>query len=95
MKKAIYFGFGIASLLFILGYFLKNAHLFGSIAMGIGLIFFAIGGLSGGAFIDGNQLRANFHTETKEDRGKRQKIILISGVIAIPNFAAGVLLFMV
>ncbi|WP_099157404.1 DUF5316 domain-containing protein [Virgibacillus ndiopensis] len=92
MKKTFSVAFGVALLLLVLGYFTKNTELFGSIAMGIGLVFFAIGGLVGGAFISGNQIQANFHTETKEDRSKRQKLLLISGAIALPNFAVGVLL---
>ncbi len=52
-----------------------------NVFMIIGIIFIAISGLAIGAWINGPEQRANFHSETKEHRSARVRIGLYSGVI--------------
>ncbi|MEK3934264.1 DUF5316 family protein [Sporosarcina sp. FSL W7-1349] len=48
-----------------------------------GIVFVVISGLSLGAWSNGAEQRANFHSETKEHRGFRERIALYSGIIGI------------
>lgn len=93
MKKTFIIGFGVALLLLILGFFTKNTALYGTISIAIAIVFLLIGGLTSGVFNSGDRMRANYHTENKEDRAKRSKVSLISGIIALPHFLAGIVLF--
>ena len=49
----------------------------------IGIVGIIISGVFIGAWTDGDRQRANFYTETTEDRSFRTKIALISGLIGI------------
>lgn len=49
----------------------------------MGLVGIIISGIFVGAWVSGDRQRANFYTETPEDRNLRTKIALISGLIGI------------
>lgn len=49
----------------------------------IGVIGILLSGIFIGAWTNGQQQRANFHSETEEHRGFRTKIALYSGLIGI------------
>ncbi|MFD2042844.1 DUF5316 family protein [Ornithinibacillus salinisoli] len=91
-KKAFIIGFSVAAVLTLLGIFTKNLELYGSITLGIGIVFVVISGLLGGVFATPDQLRANYHSENKEDRRKRSNVLLVSATIAVPNLLLGFLL---
>lgn len=95
MKKSFIIGFSVALLLLLLGLFTKNTALYGSISLAIAIVFLVIGGLISGVFTSGDRMRANNHTESKEDRAKRSKISFISGIIALPHFLSGIILFII
>ncbi|PAV29799.1 hypothetical protein CIL05_10570 [Virgibacillus profundi] len=94
MKKSFFISCGLAFILLSLGYFTNDPQFYGSIALGIAVIAFLIGGLTSGAFISGRQLQVNFHTESKEDRSRRTKVSLIAGTFALPIFFVGILLYL-
>lgn len=49
----------------------------------IGVIGIIISGIFIGAWTNGQQQRANFHSETEEHRGFRTKISMYSGLIGV------------
>lgn len=55
--------------------------------MVIGTVAIVISGISSGAFTSGMQARANFATETKEDRDQRSKVGLYTAVIGLVAFS--------
>ncbi|MFD1037600.1 DUF5316 family protein [Virgibacillus byunsanensis] len=44
--------------------------------------------------MSGQQVRANYHTETREDREKRTRTMLILGIIGLPHVIVGALLLL-
>lgn len=89
MKKSFLFGICLAAIFFIVGFFTDYTREVGSISLGIAIIFIAIGGFVSGAFVSGNQIRANYHMETKEDRQKDRRVLFNSAIIAVPLFISG------
>lgn len=89
MKKSFAFGFGLALIFFIVGFFTDYTREVGSISLGIAIVFIAIGGFVSGSFVSGNQIRANYHTESKEDRQKDRRVLFNSAIIAVPLFVVG------
>lgn len=49
----------------------------------VGIVGITLSGIFIGAWTDGDRQRANFYTETTEDRSFRLKIALISGLVGI------------
>ena len=61
----------------------------------VGVIGIIISGIYIGAWTDGQQQRANFHTETYEDRKFRTNIAMISGLVGLLSLGiAGLLYFL-
>lgn len=56
MKKAFLISVIVAALLFLAGLFSGNTGLFGKIAVGIGIFFFIVAGLTSGSFVGGRQM---------------------------------------
>jgi O-antigen/teichoic acid export membrane protein len=61
----------------------------------IGIISILNAGIFMGVFTTGQQQRANYHTETKEDRMLRMKLGKISGVIGIIALLIGMLFYLI
>lgn len=59
----------------------------------IGAISILISGVLLGAWIDGQQQRANFHSETVEHRDFRTKIGLLSGLVGLISFGVAALIY--
>jgi len=53
------------------------------ILIGIGIICVILSGISLNTFVDGNQQRANFYSETKESRKERSSFGIKTGVIGL------------
>lgn len=92
MKKSFLIGISLAAIFFIVGLFTDYTREAGSISLGIAIIFIAIGGFVSGAFVSGDQIRANYNTESKEDRQRNRRVLFNSAIIALPLFLAGVIL---
>lgn len=60
----------------------------------IGIIGFLLSGITLGVFTSGEQQRANFYTQTKEDRKSNFKFSLWTGLIGIIAFViAGIIYY--
>jgi len=60
----------------------------------IGFISIIISGISIGAWTNGSEQRANFHSETKDHRDFRTKLAFIFGIIGLLSLSiAGVIYF--
>lgn len=92
MKKSFLFGISFAVVLFIVGFFTDYAREVGSISLGIAIILIAIGGFVSGAFISGDQIRANYNTEPEKDRLSKRRVLFNSAIIAVPLFIVGTIL---
>ena len=61
----------------------------------IGIIAIIISGIYIGAWTSGQQQRANFHSETEDDRNIRTKVAMISGLIGFLSLGmAGLIYFL-
>ncbi|QCR31926.1 DUF5316 family protein [Lysinibacillus sp. SGAir0095] len=61
----------------------------------VGVISIIISGIFIGAWTDGQQQRANFHTETEDHRNFRTKIGMISGLVGLSSLGlAGLIYFL-
>ncbi|MGP7816776.1 DUF5316 family protein [Niallia sp. 01092] len=61
----------------------------------VGIIGMIISGIFIGAWTDGQQQRANFYTETKDDRNFRTKVAMISGLVGLISLGvAGLIYFL-
>ncbi|WP_077324927.1 DUF5316 family protein [Virgibacillus siamensis] len=89
MKRALGISVITAAVLFLVGFISGNHDLFGKIAVGIGVFFLLVSGLTSGLFVSGRQMQANFHTESKADRAGRRNMMFISSIIMIPHFICG------
>jgi len=59
----------------------------------VGVIGILISGIFIGAWTSGQQQRANFHSETDDDRNLRTKIGIISGLIGLVSLGVAVLIY--
>lgn len=59
----------------------------------VGIIGIVISGIFIGAWTDGQQQRANFHSETKEHRNFRTKIATITGFVGLISFGIASLIY--
>lgn len=59
----------------------------------VGVIGILISGVFIGAWTDGQQQRANFHSETKEHRNFRTKIAIISCLAGVVSLAIAGLIY--
>ncbi|MEH7392383.1 DUF5316 domain-containing protein [Bacillus sp. JJ1503] len=60
----------------------------------IGMIFISISIVLSGSMVSGDRMRANFETESVEDRRNRYSITLRSALIGIPNLVISLLCYM-
>ncbi|MCJ8008881.1 DUF5316 domain-containing protein [Lederbergia wuyishanensis] len=61
----------------------------------IGFIFVGISIITSGSMVSGDRMRANFATESKEDRTERNRRTLITLLIGLPNIITSGLLYYV
>jgi hypothetical protein len=74
MKKSIILSFMIICIGIVIGKMLNNWMLTTKICGIAGLICLGIAGLLNGAFVSGDRNRANYYSETKEDRIQKSKV---------------------
>ncbi|MGE8082045.1 DUF5316 family protein [Peribacillus loiseleuriae] len=60
---------------------------------GIGIFFIGISMLFSGSMVSGDQIRANFATESVEDRRERISTTFRTGLIGLPNIILAFLLY--
>ena len=60
---------------------------------GIGLVSILLSAIFSGSMVSGDRIRANFLTESKDDRLERQRTMIRFGLFGLPNLLAAVLLY--
>ncbi|RLL44958.1 hypothetical protein D8M04_08775 [Oceanobacillus piezotolerans] len=90
MKKSFLLSVGVSAILVITAFITGELDLFRNILFGIGLVSLLISGLFSGTFLTGAELRANYHSESKESRNERHQLMGIAGIFAIVPLAAAI-----
>ncbi|MBY0121653.1 DUF5316 domain-containing protein [Bacillus sp. S/N-304-OC-R1] len=60
----------------------------------IGVIFLGISVILSGSMVSGDRMRANFATESAEDRRTRNNITLRAALIGIPNLVIALVVYL-
>ncbi|MGD6801889.1 DUF5316 domain-containing protein [Rossellomorea aquimaris] len=89
MKKVFFISI-LSAFLFFLAGSLTRYEVITFVCGGIGLLGLAISGIFSGAFISGNQIRANTSTESKEERKKRVRVMTTFALLGFPHFVAAI-----
>ncbi|GGI18059.1 DUF5316 domain-containing protein [Gottfriedia solisilvae] len=79
---------GVLISLFIVG--INNASLITGV---IGVVFIGLSMLFSGSMVSGDQMRANFSTESKEDRRERLVSTKRLALIGLPNIIVSLLFY--
>lgn len=95
MKKVICFliGIGLGIVFFILGTALKHPLLYMNISGIAGLISLLISGTAVGAFVSGDRIRANYWSETKDERKSRIEVAIYAALFGLPLLAAAICIY--
>jgi hypothetical protein len=91
--KYFLFGIGlsiIGILISIVFWGIDKAYL---VTGSIGLIFLGISMVMSGSMVSGDKMRANFATESAEDRRERNRTTLKSMLLGLPSVLTSVLLY--
>ncbi|WP_323368658.1 DUF5316 domain-containing protein [Radiobacillus deserti] len=62
---------------------------------GVGILAMILAAVMSGVLTDGDRQRANFHTETPEDRAEKTTYALRLIVFAIPNILGAIIMFLI
>ncbi|WP_163581930.1 DUF5316 family protein [Gracilibacillus saliphilus] len=62
---------------------------------GIGIVFIGISMIFSGALLSGDRMRANYGTESTEDRKNRNTITIRTGVIGITNLIIALFIYFI
>lgn len=95
MRKALLTGIVLAGLAAAGSFAADDWNLLVMLSGTVSLISISISGLLFGVFTNGEQNRANFHTESKNDRKKRQKIGGCVLLFGLPNMIAVLVYYLV
>lgn len=95
MKKSIILGFIIMCSGIIIGMVLNNWMLTIKICGSIGLVCFGIVGVLNGSFVNGDRNRANYATDTVEDKLQKNKITNFAIAVGLPNIILAVIVFLI
>jgi len=93
MKKWLIAGTIIAIFLLILGLFMNDFKQIFYATGGLGLLSILISGFFINAFVSGEQMRANFHTETRDMKQERTKIASKLMLFALPNLIIAIIFY--
>ncbi|WP_100012040.1 DUF5316 domain-containing protein [Lentibacillus sediminis] len=95
MLKYLGIGVFITIVALIVGAFTGDWNLFFIITGVAAIVPLLLSGLLTGAFVDGDRSRANYHTETKEDRLGKNKWVRRFLLIGAPNFCLLIILVVI
>ena len=90
MLRSLYLGFALTLLSIIVAVFSDDIDLIVTISGGIGAISLLLAMIFSGSFLSGDNIRANFAIETKEDRRIRNNWTFRFALFAIPNLIAAI-----
>ncbi|TDL82475.1 DUF5316 domain-containing protein [Peribacillus frigoritolerans] len=89
--KALGTGILTACIAGIISFAAKDLQLFFIMMSGVVLICFGISGLLTNAFLGGDRIRANFHSETNEHREARTNWAIQLFLLGLPSCAAAII----
>ena len=92
MKLSFLMGLVIAMASYLIGFLLNDYNLTLKITGFVVIVSFVISGILNGTFISGDRYRANFLSETKEDRDNKMKIMKFLLLLSIPNVIISVVI---
>lgn len=93
MKLSFFIGSIIGIIALLTGFLLGDYNITIKITGFVIAAAIAISGILNGSFVNGDRYRANFLSETKEDRDKKSEIINFLLVLSTPNIAIFIILF--
>jgi hypothetical protein len=93
LKKSFFSGLLLLVISFVTSLLLNDWELIYKISGTIGIASLLFSGLFLGAYVGGEQLRANYNTEDKIDHAKRTKYAYILISFSLPNLIGGILAF--
>ena len=93
MKLSFFIGLVIGIIALLTGFILGNYNITIKITGFVIVVTIAISGILNGSFVSGDRYRANFLSETKEDRDKKMEIIKFLLVLSAPNIVIFIILF--
>ncbi|MVX64487.1 hypothetical protein GKZ28_12380 [Clostridium chromiireducens] len=93
MKLSFLIGSIIGITALLIGFLLGDYNITLKITGFVIAAVIAISGILNGSFVNGDRYRANFSSETKEDRDKKSEIINFLLVLSTPNIAIFIVLF--
>jgi hypothetical protein len=91
--KYFFIGLGLSIIGIIISFILWNFEKAYLITGGIGFLFISLSMLFSGVLVSGDRLRANYATESTDDRRERTNTAVRLGLIGLPNMIIAVLLF--
>jgi len=93
LKLSFFIGLVIGIIALLTGFILGNYNITIKITGFVIVVTIAISGILNGSFVSGDRYRANFLSETKEDRDKKMEIIKFLLVLSAPNIVIFIILF--
>ena len=91
--KYLLFGIGLSLIGILISIFLWGIEKAYLVTGSIGFIFIGISMVMSGSIVSGDRMRANFATESAEDRKERNRITLNSMLLGLPSVLTAVLLY--
>lgn len=92
LKISFIIGLIITLVALVIGTLLKNYNITLQITGFVSVGCIIISGLLNGSFVSGDRYRANYLSETKNDRDKKSKIINHLLLVLIPNIIVAVMI---
>ncbi|MCK6256417.1 DUF5316 domain-containing protein [Fictibacillus sp. KIGAM418] len=95
MKSFFIAGLIVGAAVLLSAFILNDWSLLLNVSGSIGLVSLLAAGLFTGAFIDGDRFRANYFSETKENRQDRIRYSTLLLLFALPNLIVAVSYYVV
>ncbi|MFX3616293.1 MAG: DUF5316 domain-containing protein [Sporolactobacillus sp.] len=97
MKKRgfLFIGLILGLLLFILGINIRQHELIANLSGIFGIACLLLSGTTVGAFISGDQVRANFFSESKKSRQERIDLGIKSAFLGLPFIAVSIGIYLI
>ncbi|MFE7064087.1 DUF5316 domain-containing protein [Sutcliffiella sp. NPDC057660] len=91
--KYLYIGVGLSAIGALVSWFFLGSGQAYLIPGGLAAFFLGLSMITSGALLSGDRMRANFATETKEDRDTRVTGTFRLLLLGIPNFIMAIILY--
>ncbi|MFC5589246.1 DUF5316 domain-containing protein [Sporosarcina soli] len=91
--RYLLYGIGLSLIGILISIFLWGIEKAYLLTGSIGFIFIGISMVMSGSIVSGDRMRANFATESAEDRKERNRITLNSMLLGLPSVLIAVLLY--